>query len=319
MESSFDWYNLGAIKLDHTDSFSNNNMTMDVVIINTFFSENSAIENGGAIYQMGNVNLTIENSSFIRNRAQIGGLLLIDCEYFEECNASITNTSIEENFAEIAPTIMSKSKFVTIINSNLINNRDSTGFAMNRISSYPLKILCLGDIISQNGEEEDVIRRLIKENISEKLWEQPQVITSGKEFNTSLIIIDIQLNYLVFDDSSRATINPDVNNTIHEFPQADSSTENLVIERAQATSSKGVFRFKNVKIINRPNTTITLRITIALQDLFFKSSPPVSDFNSEIYDGRVNLVAQLKLFVRPCLRGELLIPDYTCYFCSEGK
>ena len=28
---------------------------------------------------------------------------------------------------------------------------------MNRISSYPLKILCLGDIISQNGEEEDVI------------------------------------------------------------------------------------------------------------------------------------------------------------------
>jgi predicted outer membrane repeat protein len=318
-ENLFTGYNLGAIELDNV-ALSDYASIMNVRVENSIFLENSAVENGGAIYQKGNVALIIENSRFIRNTAKTGGVLLVDCEYFSNCEVIIKNTVMEENFAEIAPTVMSKAKSITLSNSNLSNNTDSTEFAMDRISTYPLKIVNLGDNLTENDENiKERVRELIKKNYDEHLWSEPQVITSGNEFNTTIIVIDDQQNLLVFDNYSRASLDYDINNDYKEDPQSKTIYENLVIEKAQVTSTKGLFRFSNVKIINRPNTTIILNINIALKrDLFFKSTPPPSRKNSETYDGTLNLVSKIKLFVRPCLRGELLNLDYTCFSCKKG-
>jgi predicted outer membrane repeat protein len=322
---------------------------MTVSVSNTFFFNNTAVDNGGAFYQLGNISLVIEGSIFLKNKAKTGGVLLIDCEYFSECKVNITNTKLDQNFAEIAPTIMSKTRLTFLTNSSLTNNTDYTGFANDSISHFPLNIVVLGDLLSQNGEtEEDATRRLIRENINEHMWETPQIVTSGKEFNTTLTLIDAQFNYLVFDDYSRASLSHDFNNTSQEDINANASAKNttnssannsidssanssakdfaknstndLVIESGQATSSKGLFKFNNVKIITNPNTTIFLKITINCErTLFFISSPPNSELYSDKYDGTLTFEARLKLFVRPCLKGEILKPDYSCYFCQEGK
>ena len=56
-----------------------------IKILNSLFLENSALEKGGAIYQKGNIDLIILNSSFIRNKAKTGGVLLVDCENLVYC------------------------------------------------------------------------------------------------------------------------------------------------------------------------------------------------------------------------------------------
>ena len=87
---------------------------MNIKILNSVFIENSALENGGAIYQKGNIDLTIINSSFIRNKAKTGGVLLVDCENLVYCKVNISDTTLEENYAKIASTIMSKTEILTV-------------------------------------------------------------------------------------------------------------------------------------------------------------------------------------------------------------
>ena len=111
------------------------------------------------------------------NSAKTGGVLLADCEYFFECKVNISNTILEGNFAEIAPTVMSKCKNTFLNDSSLINNYDSADFAKNKISAYPLKIFFLGDLIIRNGVYERVsIQGLIKIGFDKFLWLMPMII-----------------------------------------------------------------------------------------------------------------------------------------------
>ena len=241
---------------------------------------------------------------------------MVDCEYFSACKVNITNSTLDGNLADIAPTIISKANSIYLNNTNLTNNTDSFGLAQNNISSYPLKIILLGDSARLEGEtEEESARRLIKDNINEFLWAVPQIITSGKEFNTTLTIVDSQLNYLIFDNFSRASLTYDYNAT----NKTESESENIVIEKNQAISLKGLFNFINLKIITKPNTTIILKITINREkDLLFQSTPSNSQINSKKNNEKLTVVSRMKLFVRPCLRGEILMPDFTCYLCLRG-
>ena len=105
---------------------------------------------------------------------------------------------------------MSKGNYTIVNTPTLNNNTDATNFAKNGISTYPLNIIVLGDLNSQSGDnEEETAQRLINEKINESLWLQPQVIMSGKEFNSTVTIIDAQLNFLVFDNYSRASLSFD--------------------------------------------------------------------------------------------------------------
>jgi hypothetical protein len=79
--------------------------------------------------------------------------------------------------------MMSKSNSTILFNSTLITNTDWIGFAPNNISSYPLQIFVnlLGDLKIQNKEtEQEATWRYLKKNSNEKLWLQPQVISSGR-------------------------------------------------------------------------------------------------------------------------------------------
>ena len=74
---------------------------------------------------------------------------------------------------------------------------------------------------------------------------------------------------------------------------------------------------ENIKIIAKPDSTVVLGVSVDCKnDTFFKSTNP----NMVIkYDGSFRIETKIKFFVRPCIRGEILMPDNTCYFCKQGK
>ena len=104
-------------------------------------------------------------------------------------------------------------------------------------------------------------------------------------------------------------------------PLQNSLAQTILIEKAQATSFKGLFKFNKLKLITNPNKTIVLKITINLRnDFFFTSTQPLNSLaSSPVLDGKFNLFSSIKIFVRSCLRGEILMPHYTCYFCLKGR
>jgi hypothetical protein len=110
------------------------------------------------------------------------------------------------------------------------------------------------------------------------------------------------------------------NLTNQDDPLANNLNENIMIDKNQATSSKGLFKFINMKIITKPNSSINLKIIIYREkDFFFQSTPSNSEIDWNNYSNRLTLVSQVKFFVRPCIRGEILMPDYSCHICNKGK
>ena len=152
-------------------------------------------------------------------------------------------------------------------------------------------------------------KRLIKENNNEDYFlKNPQVITSGWEFNITLALTDSKLNLLVFDNFSRASIVQD------RKASEPNASKYIIIEKAEANCLKGIFKFQNMKIIATPNSTYDFIIKVNYgSDLFFKSK--LSDLNN------TNLMFEkkMRLFVRPCQRGEILTVDETCHKCEQGK
>ena len=127
------------------------------------------------------------------------------------------------------------------------------------------------------------------------------------EFNTTLALTDSQLNLLLFDNFSSASIEKD---------QIYNDSE-LVIENARSDCNSGIFKFKNVKVTLTPNSTPIFKITVNYDiNLFFSSTPEntTRDLNKLL-----TLESNMKLFVRPCIRGEILMPDNSCHKCERGK
>ena len=166
--------------------------------------------------------------------------------------------------------------------------------------------IVLGDLGGIEEEcEEDLAKALISNHHQESLWRTPQIITSGWEFNTVIALTDSQRNLLNFDYSSTASIET-----------LSGSDSDIIIENGgKLDAIKGLFKFKNVKIITKPNTTLFLRIVVNYHfDLFFKSAVKNSSQNKDL-----SIETNMKLFVRPCWRGETLMPDFTCKKCEQGK
>ena len=51
-------------------------------------------------------------------------------------------------------------------------------------------------------------------------------------------------------------------------------------------------------------------------DLLFNSTPNSSSSEDKKL---MTLKAEMKLFIRPCLRGEILIEDESCFKCGASK
>ena len=144
--SIFNGYNStygGAIELDNTDSYAFVISLANLVDIK-FTNNLGAL--GGAIYQRGNRSLFLKDSLFLRNRATIGGAILKDCEFFAGCKVNITNSTMKSNFAELSPVLTSKSLSLVASECSVENNSDSISFAANDISTFPLRVIVLGEI-----------------------------------------------------------------------------------------------------------------------------------------------------------------------------
>jgi predicted outer membrane repeat protein len=100
-------------------------------ITDATFRLNTAINNGGAIYNTGSSNPTIVNTVFSRNSANTGGGGAV---YNNLSNPNFINTTFSNNVAITGGAFANNSSSVAIRNSILYGNQNSSGTTTNQIS-----------------------------------------------------------------------------------------------------------------------------------------------------------------------------------------
>ena len=272
----------------------NENLNNTLYISNCSFNKNSGLF-GGAIYILGSVKTVILNSIFKENLAVYdynqesgkGGCIVIDCEYFIFCSLAVDNSKFIQNKADIiGPTILSKfqnPESILINNSSFISNYDTFNFSSSAIST-PVSAILISNI-SNNSEVIDSFQ-----------------IVSGKSFTFFVKLIDL-FNQTLLAES-------DFTGYLDCFQYIDK----VPIEKSSSFTNNGFILFSDVKITFPPNSSLFCNLKLTFyENLLFKSPFP----SRKKLDRSFPLSFKIK--IRPCILGELLLSDNSCYECPRSS
>lgn len=297
----------------------------------TIFLENIAFS-APALYVFGQINLIIYNSTFQNNQATKtqalnterpnledsgkGGCIIIDCEYFEFCKATILFSSFLNNFAELfGPTILSKTSISLINNQNFFKNNKDLYEITDSFFAFPPSFHLLNEKIDmQLLEAMNNQNNIEKSSILINYYFQGSITAvSGKSWNLTMILVD-SFNQLLSKES-RSTAE------LKCFPDssqiASESGNKLTIDKGSAISKNGIFSFDNIKIIYKPNSSLLCTLKVNYPDsLLFKTNPAPSN---HITLPTRTLSLDLQINIRKCIVGELYMEDESCLACIQGK
>lgn len=285
-----------------------------------------------AIYLFGQINLLIYNSTFQNNEAikaktlntdrpnledsGKGGCIIIDCEYFEFCKASIISSSFLNNRAElIGPTILSKTLTSIINYQNIINNNKDLSDFTDSFSAFPPSFYLLNEKFSI--ELLETMNNLNNLEKSSKLitysFQGEITAVSGWPWNLTMILVD-SFNQLF---SKESKTNAELKCSIDASKNTLDTENKLTLEKGSATSQSGIISLNNIKIVCNPNSTLLCTLKINYPDsLLFKTNPVLG--NIITYPNRT-LSLKLQIHIRKCIVGELYMEDETCLSCPPGK
>ena len=297
------------------------NTIIFVNIKNTVFFENTAYFSS-VVYIRGNISLSIDESFFTENKAITsdysvkdsgkGGCMIIDCEYYKECFASLRNVEFENNYASImGPTILSKSLYnITFVNITFKNNYDKINFTTT-FSCFPI----LNYILSQNMRKEtrENFDHLFSENsirttrlISENELIGNLTVASGQNFSFYVLITDALNQQIISSVNLKFSLT-----CVPIFIFQDNIR--LMINKGVVYSNNGFVIFEKVSITFKPFSYLKCQINYQYpQDLLFESTNP----SNIKLDRVVNI--NMSIFVRDCAPGELYQLDETCFLCPFG-
>ena len=296
----------------------------NIHISKSFFNNNTAYA-ASAILIAGNIFLNISNAFFLNNKAIFknndltsnfpnsgkGGCILIDCEYFQNCSASLNISSFKNNYADsLGPTIISKSSSKIYLEKvSFDGNSDGLSFSTKYLS-FPMLFYVLNDNLT------DTLFKKYFENIKDNLnrtntlistyeLNTRMTIASGQPFNFSLLLTDVSNQQIITDNSIRSTLNCKESFGVN--------TSKMIIDKGSATSQSGIIQFEFVSLIYFPNSTLNCKIEFYYSDeIFFKSSNP----EKKILNRFVQV--PLDLYIRTCIPGELYQNDESCFKCKFG-
>lgn len=322
----------------------NDNLIMKFSILNCTFFNNTAYF-GGSIYSRGSIYIIIISSIFLQNSAKIsssytkkviqrdtgkGGCVLNDCEYYSQYRMELKNSFFINNSADnFGPTIVAKSlgKNQTLIfsNNSFENNSDGLNYT-NMFSSSPIKAYLLSkdfkpenyyDLnLSTNNEK---IQKILSDyNINST------TIASGQEFNFSIILTDAYDQLLLFESNTVAeltcsfynnTLSNDDSNSSNNSKSLNQNIQTVFVDKGTSQSINGILTFSGTKIVMTPHSNLSCNATITLDDSVFFQSTLEMGMNGTI---NRNLEIYWNIYVRNCIKGELLMDDNTCFKCLTG-
>ena len=309
---------------------SSDQFLMYVNVFNCTFFNNTAFY-GGSVYLRGSIYLRILSSIFNSNTAKItynytakviqddtgkGGCIIADCEYYPKYVMEMNDTVFSNNLAEkYGPTMLSKSftkNRPLFFDISLKNNSDNLNFTAG-LSNSPVNVYLLSsnftpDIFTNLNLTSNSLKiGFIRQNF-EISWAQ---IASGQEFNFSMILTDSYDQLLIFESKVSADLTCLFYNTSGNI----STYETVFVDKGTAQAINGIIAFTGTRIVMTPNNNITCTVSVSLSDsVFFKSTLEIG------MNGTLDRTIKIpwNLYVRNCIKGELLMEDKTCFQCLTG-
>lgn len=140
------------------------NKSFGLLINNSYFIENSALNRGGALY-LYNDYILIENCYFLRNKANQGGVIYFDQPFrFNITVLHIRSSKFDSNYASLEGGVIKiTGMIVKSINSSYTNNSSPYG---NNIAAYPIKIGLYNQSFQQNISEKPPFNYFIDNQVT---------------------------------------------------------------------------------------------------------------------------------------------------------
>lgn len=280
----------GSIKLYESEASQN------FQILNSFFYNNQALEVGGAIY-IYNMETFINNSTFFRNKAAIGGAIAFFTEKSNENNTFFSNSFFFENQAlSSGGALYFDKKIPNISNSEFHNNSSPYG---KDFASFPYSLRVkiyernnsIAKIDALSYQNQTILYD--SDNIHTAASPLNIEINSGKAFDF-IILVDILDSFhqkitsindgygkLIPLNSYIKTLELNENIRKLQLNSVDYDYDNNQIYLTgenEVSTANGTFVFKNSKVIATPTTFIPLFIS---HDNLNPSSSNISLVNSD--------------------------------------
>lgn len=300
--SSFEFLKNYENKIDLTTAISAFNL-IELNILNSFFI--NFTQNAISFKTERNFNSTVNvNSSiFVRNEGSVGGALflqgniklLIEKNIFEGNQALSYNPPLfdlegvggcifYQNFSDNFDFYL----FSNTFNNNYASKYSSLVFSQSKI---------LLDSLNKFNQNEDIISFPLKSRFASESSASVINIVSGKPFDLKIELIDLLDRRIDFDNS---TI---FNSKISRKEKGNT----VVIQNPIGYSKEGLITFKNFKVNTNPNSNFSLIFSGIFLGL-------KSEFISEEL-----IESEYFFYARECLRGEIILPDFSCFQCPQGS
>lgn len=271
---------------------SNKNSKLNIFMINSsYFLNCSTNQSGGAIYLIGNFNLSIHYCEFINNSAIIdGGVLFLSCQTINCFDYDITKNSFSNNTALSYGGVMKLPSLLQ--NFLLINIFMNNSAKIGDILTTDASKLYITTNFTDLQQTKDLYKPL---NISSSL--EILSISSGQTTQIYVLILDNLLNFLRFEDSGEISLKIQINASSNEYILNPTKYQNLKLLNAKAQIKSGKAFFSSLILIAQPGENYTGSIMYSNSDLFFEQ----------------NLTFQVLL----CKTGEIFI-NSQCIPCGPG-
>jgi hypothetical protein len=272
---------------------------ISISVKKTSFLHNHAFQQGGAVMIQGYVQASFLENEFTNNSVNssaklggVGGAIYFSCLKCHDLVVSFRNNTFSNNKASrFAPNVFSQAKIdPSYLDSNKISDsNDSLNFTRN-FSSFPVSVQLSAIFFNDFSPV----------NFSINNFEN--VIISGGEFNFNLTLVDFFGQRLLFDSLSSSSLKKIIN---------DSSSTLLL--GGFAKSTRGFLPFQRVRVHTKLDSPLNLNLTVEFDEKLFL--PNILEKNS-----KNNLSFELRLYARPCLKGEIFLQtDQSCNKCSKGE
>lgn len=319
----------GSVRLDQSEA------NQSFHILDSFFYSSQAREAGGTVY-IYNMESIMKNSTFFRNKADIGGAIAFFTEKLNEDNTFVSNCFFLENQALTSGGAFYLDKKIPKILNNLFQNNFSPYGPDFASFPYSLRVkiyernASIAKIDFLSYKNETVLYD--SDNIQTDAYALNIEIISGRTFDF-IIIVDILDSFhqkitsinegygkLISPNSHIKTseLNENIKKLHQELVNYDYDNKQVYLTgENEVPTVNGSFIFKNSKIIATPTTFIPLFIS---HDTLHPSSSNISLVNSnyEIINQKLGLLLIIK--IKPCVPGEIYINlSNFCEPCPEGK
>ncbi|TNV74992.1 hypothetical protein FGO68_gene289 [Halteria grandinella] len=298
----------GALILEQTDR----SLMSRGQIKECIFTNSSAETNGGGLAILNQYQLTVTNTTFIKNKANLsGGAIYYTCIGEGNCSVWLYNVIFTHNKAGFEGGAIKWTHFEPLMTNNKFNFNEAGTYG-DDIASVARALVKIEE--DQIGNKSLRIQHLLYKNNQSLRIDNVQ---SGGSMKLLFALVDRYGTFITSDNKSKLIIKTNITGNQNYVPVLESATE--------FTAESGFFRVNNLILISQPNSTQRLTFQTDGIDLNVPDNRELLLHQNNTGDDTAQLPEQAEAQInidfglRSCNLGEQLLQNGRCQICPSGQ